>query len=64
VLLTASAVMQVHPGCYEIQPIRQSSFGEDIILPGREDLRNVKKSDCDQMLGKIECAFSLYDKRR
>jgi len=43
---------------------------EDMILPGREDPRNcadpqnLGQSEWDQKLGKIECEFSLYDKRR
>jgi len=43
---------------------------EDIILPGCEDprncvdTRNLGRSKWDQKLGKIECEFSLYDKRR
>jgi len=37
---------------------------EDMILPGCEDPRNLGQSEWDQKLGKIECKFSLYDKRR
>jgi len=40
---------------------------EDIILPGHEDPCNcvdLGQSEWDQKLGKIECEFSLYDKRR
>jgi len=40
---------------------------EDMILPGREDPRNcmdLGQSEWDQKFGKIECEFSLYDKRR
>jgi len=43
---------------------------EDMILPGREDPRkcvdprNLGLSDWDQKLGKMECQFSSYDKRR
>jgi len=43
---------------------------EDRILPCREDPRNyvdprnLGQSEWDQKLGKIECEFSLYDKRR
>jgi len=39
----------------------------DMILPGNEDPRNcvdLRQSAWDQKLGKIECEFSLYDKRR
>ena len=39
----------------------------DMILPGREDPRNcmdLGQSKWDQKFGKIECEFSLYDKRR
>jgi len=35
-----------------------------MILPSHEDPRNLGKSECDQKLGKIECVFLLYDKRR
>jgi len=40
---------------------------EHMILPGREDPRNcvdLGQSEWDQKLRKIECEFSLYDKRR
>jgi len=43
---------------------------EDMILPGVEDPcncadpRNLRQSEWDQQLGKIECVFSLYDKMR
>ena len=43
---------------------------EDMILPGREDLRNCVdpwnrgKSEWDQMLGMIESVLSLYDKMK
>ena len=43
---------------------------EDMILPGCEDPRNcmdpwnLRQSQWDQKLGKIECEFPLYDKRR
>jgi len=43
---------------------------EDMILPGSEDPcncvgpRNLGQSEWDQKLGKIECEFPLYDKRR
>jgi len=37
---------------------------EDMILPSREDPQNLGQSEWDQKLGKIECEFSLYDKRR
>ena len=46
------------------------AFTEDQILPGREvprncaDPQNLGQSEWDQKLGKIECEFSLYDKRR
>jgi len=39
----------------------------DMILPGHEDPRNcvdLGQREWDQQLGKIECEFSLYDKRR
>jgi len=42
----------------------------DMILPGREDPRNcadprnLGQSEWDQKLGKTECEFSLYDRRR
>jgi len=36
---------------------------EDMILPGREDPLNRWLSEWHQMLGKIECEFSLNDKR-
>jgi len=35
-----------------------------MILPGVEDPRNLRQSELDQKLGKIECVFSLYDKMR
>jgi len=47
--------------------LRSVARWEDMILPGREDPRNcvdLGKSEWDQKLGKIECEFSLYDKRR
>jgi len=37
---------------------------EDMILPGHEDPRNLRKSKWDQKWGKIECIVSLYDKMR
>ena len=43
---------------------------EDMMLHGRKDpcncadQRNLRKSEWDQKLGKIECVFSLYDKMR
>jgi len=43
---------------------------EDMLLPGHEDpcncvdTRNLRQSEWDQKLGKIECEFSLYDERR
>jgi len=43
---------------------------EDMILPGHEDPRkcadprNLGQSEWDKKLGKIQCEFSLYDKRR
>jgi len=42
---------------------------EDMILPGREDWpncvdpRNLRQSEWNPKLGKIECEFSMYDKR-
>jgi len=49
--------------------LRSRSAGrwDDMILHGREDPRNcmdLRKSEWDQKFGKIECEFSLYDKRR
>jgi len=35
-----------------------------MILPGREDPRNLGQSELAQNLGKIKCEFSLNDKRR
>jgi len=43
---------------------RSEGRWEDMILPGREDPRNLGQSEWDQKLGKIECEFSLNDKRR
>jgi hypothetical protein len=37
---------------------------DDMILPGREDPQNFGTSVGEQMLGKIEGVFSLYDKMR
>jgi hypothetical protein len=37
---------------------------QDMIVPNREDPRNLRKSGWDQKLGKIECVFSSYDKMR
>jgi len=47
--------------------LRSRSVGrrwEDMILPGCEDPQNLGQSESDQKLWKIECEFSLYDKRR
>ena len=49
---------------------RRAGKWEDMILPSREDPpycvdpRNLGQSEWDQKLEKIECEFSLYDKRR
>jgi len=43
---------------------RQVGRWEDMRLPGREDPRNLGQSEWDQKLGKIECEYSLYDRRR
>ena len=46
---------------------RSAGRWDDMILHGREDPRNcmdLGKSEWDQKFGKIECEFSLYDKRR
>jgi len=37
---------------------------DDMKLPGRDDPWNHGQREWDQKLGKIECEFSLYDKRR
>jgi len=37
---------------------------EDMILPGVEHRQNLRQSECDQRLGKIECVLSLYNKVR
>jgi len=37
---------------------------EDMILPGREDPRNLGHREWDQQLGMIECGLTLYDERK
>jgi len=37
---------------------------EGMILPGREDPQNLGQSEWDKKFGKIECEYSLYDRRR
>jgi hypothetical protein len=61
---------KISPGVPSTLSSRSVGRWEDMILPGREDLRNcvdlrnLGKNERDQKIGKIECVFSLYDKMR